>query len=77
MREFTLEQLCPSRQLLNKINKELSAQRKLLKINKYREKAGVSTKLACSICLHNWEKMSKQGKIVELGPRQWLMEWDD
>lgn len=76
MREFTLEQLKPTRQLLNKINKELLTQREQ-KVKKYRESGDISAELAGRICLHNWDKLIKQGKVAALGQRQWFMEWDD
>jgi len=76
VREFTLEQLKPARQLLNTINKELLSQRSH-QLNKYRESSGLSLELAGTLGLHNWQKLQKQGKIAPLGPRQWFMEWDN
>lgn len=76
MREFTLEQLKPTRQQTSKITKELLAQR-VTRVEKRRKDQGISPELAGAICLHNWAKLVKQGKIVSLGLREWAMEWDN
>lgn len=76
MREFTLEQLTPTRQQIRKINKELLLQR-VNKVHKHREGNGIMHELPGGICLNNWAKLVKQGKIVSLGLREWSMEWDN
>lgn len=76
MREFVWEQMKPSPKQRAAITKELLTKRER-KENKYREASGLSPELAVTICLNNWQKLQKQGKIARLGSRKWFMEWDN
>ncbi len=76
MRELTLEQLKPTRQQLSKINKFLLSQREQ-KAQKRRGDNFDGLEIGMEICLQNWDRLVREGKIINLGPREWAMEWDN
>ncbi|MFY9174363.1 MAG: hypothetical protein WAO24_03350 [Peptococcia bacterium] len=77
MREYTMKDLKPSRSQLIKINKAILAQRSDRVIIKRRNSCkNKREKLLALISTNNWSKLVRQGKIIELGPREWGMEWD-
>lgn len=77
MREFSMKDLKPTRTQLIKINKYLISQREQ-KINATSNKklSKDRIELIKRISINNWDKLVKQGKIIELGHRHWAMEWD-
>ncbi len=75
MREYSLDQLKPAKETMAKVNREILILDEELK--RTRNVDPELEKLITVDCIVNWKKLYRKGRIISLGPREWLMAWDD